>query len=147
MPRWSSASDATIAETSQKELSEMQIQYTEEKKFTQDEVQKLFLSVGWISGRYPARLYKALMHSSTVITAWDGNRLVGLVRVIDDSELVAYMHYVLVDPAYQGHGIASTMIGMVKEKYQHYLYIEIMPEERKMRPFISGTDFKLCRMV
>ena len=125
----------------------MQIQYTEEKKFTQDEVQKLFLSVGWISGQYPARLYKALMHSSTVVTAWDGNHLVGLARVIDDSELVAYMHYVLVDPAYQGHGIASTMITMIKEKYQHYLYIEIMPEERKMRPFISGTDFKFCRMV
>lgn len=87
------------------------------------------------------------MHSSTVVTAWDGNHLVGLARVIDDSELVAYMHYVLVDPAYQGHGIASTMITMIKEKYQHYLYIEIMPEERKMRPFISGTDFKLCRMV
>ena len=65
----------------------MEITYTEEKKFTQDEVQRLFLSVGWVSGQYPSRLYKALMHSSTVITAWDGNRLVGLVQVLDDSEL------------------------------------------------------------
>ena len=54
----------------------MTIQYTEEKKFTQDEVQHLFLSVGWISGEYPVRLYKALMNSSTVITAWDGDKLV-----------------------------------------------------------------------
>lgn len=61
----------------------MEITYTEEKKFTQDEVQSLFLSVGWVSGQYPVRLYKALMHSSTVITAWDGERLVGLVRLID----------------------------------------------------------------
>lgn len=121
----------------------MQIQYTEEKKFTQDEVQKLFLSVGWISGQYPTRLYKALMHSSTVVTAWDGNRLVGLVRVIDDSELVAYMHYVLVDPAYQGHGIASTMITMIKEKYQHYLYLEIMPEERKNAAFYQQHGFQI----
>lgn len=121
----------------------MQIQYTEEKKFTQDEVQKLFLSVGWISGQYPTRLYKALMHSSTVVTAWDGNRLVGLVRVIDDSELVAYMHYVLVDPAYQGHGIASTMITMIKEKYQHYLYLEIMPEERKNAAFYQRHGFQI----
>ena len=83
------------------------------------------------------------MHSSPVITAWDGNRLVGLVRVIDDSELVAYMHYVLVDPAYQGHGIASTMIGMVKEKYQHYLYIEIMPEERKNAAFYQRHGFQI----
>lgn len=71
------------------------------------------------------------MNSSTVITAWGGGRLVGLARVIDDSELVAYMHYVLVDPEYHGRGIAGRMIEMVKEKYKNYLYIEIMPEERK----------------
>ena len=29
------------------------IKYTEEKKFTQEQVQKLFLSVGWTSGNYP----------------------------------------------------------------------------------------------
>lgn len=70
------------------------ITYTEEKKFDNKSVVDLFSSVGWVSAQYPTRLYKALMHSSTVITAWDGDRLVGLVRVLDDSELVAYMHYV-----------------------------------------------------
>ena len=55
------------------------IVFTEEKKFTREKVQELFLSVGWISGQYPARLYKALMNSSTVFTAWDGDRLVGIV--------------------------------------------------------------------
>lgn len=38
------------------------IVFTEEKKFTREKVQELFLSVGWISGQYPARLYKALMN-------------------------------------------------------------------------------------
>ena len=121
----------------------MPITYTEEKKFTQDEVQNLFLSVGWISGQYPARLYKALMHSSTVITAWDNERLIGLVRLLDDSELTAYMHYVLVDPAYHGQGIAGTMIEMVKEKYKNYLYIEIMPEESKNAAFYEKHGFTL----
>lgn len=45
--------------------------YTEEKKFTKEQVQQLFLSVNWISGKYPERLYKALMNSSTVLTVWD----------------------------------------------------------------------------
>ena len=99
----------------------MKITYTEEKKFTQDAIQRLFLSVGWVSGQYPSRLYKALMHSSTVITAWDGDRLIGLARLLDDSELVAYMHYVLVDPAYHGQGVASAMMEMVKEKYKDYI--------------------------
>ena len=106
----------------------MEIKYTQDKIFTMEQVESLFLSVGWVSGQYPKRLYKALMNSSTVITAWDNDRLVGLVRLLDDSEMVAYMHYVLVNPKYQGRGIAGHMIDLVKEKYKNYLYIEIMPE-------------------
>ena len=49
--------------------------YTEEKKFTKEQIQKLFLSVNWISGNYPDRLYKALMNSSTVLTVWDDAKL------------------------------------------------------------------------
>ena len=120
----------------------MNITYSDEKKFTQQEVQDLFLSVGWVSGQYPSRLHKALMNSSTVFTAWDGNRLVGLVRLLDDSEMIAYMHYVLVHPDYQGRRIAGTLIKMVKEKYKNYLYIEVMPEESKNADFYQKHGFQ-----
>lgn len=119
------------------------ITYTEEKKFDNKSVVDLFSSVGWVAAQYPTRLYKALMHSSTVITAWDGDRLVGLVRVLDDSELVAYMHYVLVHSDYHGQGIAGTMVEMVKEKYKDYLYIELMPEERKNAAFYEKHGFQI----
>ncbi len=119
------------------------ITYTEQKHFTVEQVQALFLSVGWISGQYPTRLHKALMHSSTVITAWDGDVLVGLARALDDSELVAYMHYVLVHPKYQHQGIADHMVKMVKEKYKSYLYIELMPEERKNATFYQRFGFEI----
>lgn len=66
----------------------MTITYTEEKSFTPQQVADLFLSVRWVVGKYPDRLHKALMNSSRVISAWDGDRLVGLIRVMDDSELV-----------------------------------------------------------
>lgn len=119
------------------------ITYTEEKKFDNKSVVDLFSSVGWVSAQYPTRLYKALMHSSTVITAWDGDSLVGLVRVLDDSELVAYIHYVLGHPDYHGQGIAGTMVEMVKEKYKDYLYIELMPEERKNAAFYEKHGFQI----
>lgn len=45
------------------------IEYTEEKKFSVKQVQELFLSVGWVSAQYPTRLHKALMNSSSVISA------------------------------------------------------------------------------
>ncbi len=119
------------------------ITYTTEKNFTVEQVQELFLSVGWVSGQYPTRLHKALMHSDYVITAWDENQLVGLVRAIDDSEMVAYVHYVLVDPQYHGQGIASEMMARLKEHYQNYLYIEVMPEESKNATFYQKHGFSI----
>ena len=121
----------------------MEIIYTDEKRFTKDQVEQLYLSVGWVSAQYPNRLYKALMNSDTVFTAWDGDRLIGLVRAIDDSELVAYLHYMLVDPEYQGHGIARKLLDMIKEKYKDYLYIELMPEDRNNVPFYEKNGFEV----
>ena len=97
------------------------LKYTEEKIFTQEQVQELFLSVNWISGNYPERLYKALMNSSTVLTVWDDAKLVGLTRVLDDTEMLAQIHYVLVRPDYQGKGIAGKMLEHIKEKYKDLL--------------------------
>ncbi len=121
----------------------MTITYTEEKKFTQADVERLFLSVGWLSGKYPSRLFKALQGSSSVLTAWDGARLVGLVRALDDGELTAFLHYVLVDPKYQRRGIGDALIERVKVKYRRYLYIELMPEERKNATFYERHGFRV----
>lgn len=129
------------------------IKYTEEKTFTQDQVQELFKSVGWISAEYPQRLHKALMNSQTVLTAWDGERLVGLARVLDDSELVAFVHYVLVHPEYQGQKIAGNMVEYIRDKYKNYLYIDGMPEDSKNVAFYErhgfhvmegGTPIQIC---
>ncbi|MBT1161489.1 GNAT family N-acetyltransferase [Bifidobacterium sp. SO1] len=121
----------------------MTIAYTEERKFTKDQVQQLFRSVGWMSGEYPDQPYKALMGSSTVISAWDGDCLVGLVRALDDGAMLAYMHYVLVDPEYQGHGIAGHMVRMIQEKYRDFFYVEVMPEESKNASFYERFGFKV----
>lgn len=121
----------------------MEIRYTDVKEFTQEQVQKLFKSVGWLSGEYPQRLYKALINSSTVVTAWDEDNLVGLARVIDDSEMVAFIHYVLVNPDWQGNGIAGKMLQIIKNKYKDYLYIEVMPSEKKNVPFYERNGFTL----
>ena len=121
----------------------MEITYTSEKVFTQQQIQDLFLSVRWVSGQYPEQLYKALLNSQTVLTAWDRDKLVGLVRVIDDGALLAYMHYVLVHPDYHGQGIAGRMIKMVQEKYKDYLYIERMPEESKNAAFYQQFGFQI----
>ena len=121
----------------------MMFTYTEEKKFTKEQVEQLFLAVRWVSGKYPERLYKVLMNSSTVLTSWDDDRLVGLIRVLDDTEMLAQIHYVLVHPDYQGHGIAGKMIELIKEKYKNFFYIEAMPEDKNNVAFYQKHGFSV----
>lgn len=121
------------------------LRYTEKKTFTKEQVQQLFLSVNWVSGNYPERLYKALMNSSTVLTVWDDDKLVGLIRVLDDTEMLAQIHYVLVCPEYQGRGIAGKMIDYVKEKYKDFMYIEVMPEDKNNVPFYEKYGFSVMK--
>lgn len=40
-----------------------------------------------------------MRNSTHVISAWDGDRLIGLVRSLDDGATIAFLHYVLVDPS------------------------------------------------
>ncbi len=119
----------------------MNITYKETKEFTKQEIEDLFLSVNWYSGRYPERVVKALKNSSKVISAWDGDKMIGLIRAFDDGEMVAFAHYLLVDPVYQGQGIAGTLLSMLKEKYKDFLYFNIMPDEKKNVAFYQKHGF------
>ena len=121
----------------------MEITYKATRDFTEKEVEELFLSVNWLSGRYPKRLIKALKSSSLVITAWDGDKLVGLIRGLDDGEMVAFLHYLLVRPEYQGMGIAKHLLLMTKDKYRSFLYLNIMPDENKNIAFYERNGFTL----
>ncbi len=62
----------------------------------------------------------------------------GLIRVLDDTAMLAQIHYVLVHPAYHGQGIAGHMLELIKEKYRDFLYIEAMPEDKKTCPFMKS---------
>ncbi len=48
-----------------------------------------------------------MQNYSTVYSAWDGEKLVGLISVMDDGIMTAYIHYLLVDPDYQYNGIGK----------------------------------------
>ena len=56
----------------------------------------LYRSVDWSSANKPDQLHQALLHSDSLITAWDGDRLVGLANAISDGFLVVYYpHFVV----------------------------------------------------
>ena len=119
------------------------ITYTTDRTFTQQDVEELFLSVHWVSGQYPLQLYKALRQSSYVLTAWDGDRLAGLLRGLDDGGMTAFLHYLLVAPQYRHRGIASRLVELAKAHYRSYFYINVMPEESRNAAFYRKHGFEV----
>ena len=118
------------------------IEYRRTKEFTVTELERLFLSVDWFSGRFPQKLQSALKNSPTVISAWDGERLAGLVRGLDDGCWQATVDCLLVDPEYQGQGIASRLIKMLLEDYRDYLYVDVVPDEDGNIAFYEKHGFR-----
>lgn len=85
-----------------------------------DEVLALYGANGWtVYTDEPDRLMRAIAGSSRVVTAWDGERLVGLARVVTDGESVAYLQDVLVHPDCQGQGLGRRLAEEVFAPYGH----------------------------
>lgn len=97
----------------------MNIRYTAQKEFSERELQDLYLSVEWDSGNYPEKLTKAIASAHGVFAAWDGDQLVGLIDILSDGHMVAYIHYLLVRPEYQGKGIGKALIAKMVEAYEN----------------------------
>ena len=96
----------------------MAIIYKDTHDFNEKELQELFLSVEWSSGHYPDKLVVAMKNFKTVYTAWDNDKLIGLICAMDDGIMTAYIHYLLVNPDYQNLGIGKQLVEKIKSKYK-----------------------------
>ena len=120
----------------------MPITYRTTKDFTPESLQRLFQSVRWESGNYPDKLARAMANSTAVVSAWDDDRLVGLVRALSDGETVAFLHYLLVDPAYQGQHIGDELMRRILAPMADLLYVKIMPSDPATIPFYARYGFR-----
>ena len=93
----------------------MEITYKDIHDFNEKDLEDLFLSVEWSSGHFPDKLVIAMKNFETVFSAWDGDKLVGLVSAMDDGIMTAYVHYVLIRPDKR-----------VTDKYDDYLRIVVV---------------------
>ena len=66
------------------------------------------------AGPLAAQLRTLLRHSDIFLTAWDGDALIGCARVLTDFTVRALICDVIVDPAYQGHGIGRMLVEAIE---------------------------------
>ncbi len=57
-----------------------------------------------------------LDHADVLITAWDGDKLVGVCRTLTDFAYVAYLADLAVDQAYQHQGIGKRMVEITQAR-------------------------------
>lgn len=87
-----------------------------------DKEQILFLyrSVGWTEyTKDSARLFRALKNSLDILTIWNNNELIGLIRAVGDGETILYIQDLLIRPDYQNQGLGSILLQKMGDRYQN----------------------------
>lgn len=92
-----------------------------------------------------ASFMQAIEQSLAVITAWDRDRLVGLIRVVGDGLTIIYIQDILVLRDYQKEGIGSELMKLILAKYsdvrQKVLLTNDAPD---VRQFYEKNSFQSC---
>ena len=78
-------------------------------------------------GNYDLPKTQAALRKTCNLTAYDGSRLVGCLRVLTDGYFFGTITELLVLPAYQRRGIGSRLLQLAKEHAPTLLYFGAQP--------------------
>jgi ribosomal protein S18 acetylase RimI-like enzyme len=96
-----------------------------------DELIALYDNVGWSNyTNNPQMLKEAYNNSLKIISAWDKNRLIGIIRVVGDGHSIIYIQDLLVLKEYQGKGIGSKLLSIIVKEYEN-VYQKILLTENQ----------------
>ena len=122
------------------------ITYKTTKDIATDDLLALYTSVGWSSyTNEPDTLTQAVKQSYYVLSAWEDERLVGLIRCISDGLTIIYIQDLLVLPAYQNQGIGSQLLTKTFETFKNLRQkVLITSEAPDVRHFYEKHGLNSC---
>lgn len=103
---------------------ENKIQYKENHLPTVDAFYQLFETTGWNRDYKFTRqeLYHGLQASWYMVSAYDGEQLIGFGRVISDGIMHALITEMIVLPDYQGRGVGCEILRYIKDQcFKHQI--------------------------
>ena len=107
----------------------MDIKYKENSAFKLKQLVELYENIGWISySNKPSELNEAIKNSLFNIGAFDGEELVGLIRVVGDNISIIYIQDILVKENYQRLGIGTNLLQLVLNRYNNVRQIILMTD-------------------
>lgn len=117
------------------------IRYSEHRDITIDQILPIYKAHNWSSANKPEILYKALIGSHSLVSAWNDQELVGIGNAISDGFLVVYYPHLLVNPKYQGQGIGKGIINILQKKYQH-MHMQMLTSDAEAIGFYEKCGFE-----
>lgn len=97
-----------------------------EYRFEREETLRLYESVGWTAyTAEPEKLQRAFENSLLVLGAFDGEKLLGIIRAVGDGVSIVFVQDVLVFPEYQRNGVGRALMNALLEKYSGVRQIEL----------------------
>ena len=122
------------------------ITYKSKKNISKDQVIHLYENAGWISyTNDPDKLMQAIENSLKVISAWDQDKLVGLVRVVGDGLSILYVQDILILTDYKRMGIGSELMNAVMTEFKDVRQKVLLTEDaEETRKFYEALGFKSC---
>jgi ribosomal protein S18 acetylase RimI-like enzyme len=116
------------------------IQYRTDKYVDYGKLIILFNQAGWNDKTRDMNRLKAMVENSqVVVTAWDGEEMVGFARCTTDFVFNGQINNVVVDPACRKKGIGRTMIDKILGSSGKVTYI--LRSETESMGFYKGMGF------
>jgi predicted N-acetyltransferase YhbS len=92
------------------------IRYALNASLTTEAVVRVFNNAGITRPTHDtARIAQMFANANLVVSAWDGDHLVGVARALSDFCYCCYLSDLAVDAAYQRQGIGSALITQVRD--------------------------------
>ena len=120
------------------------IKITKETSVSIDDVLSLYQAVGWTNyTNQPQMLAQALSHSLAIYLARDGEKIVGLVRLVGDGFSSVFVQDLLVLPSYQRQGIGSSLMKQALADYKDAYQVQLATDEsEKTLGFYRSLGFE-----
>lgn len=119
----------------------MSIYLSERRDPDAQQIVDLYQANSWSAAEKPEALCLALAQSHTLLTAWEGGRLLGLGNAISDGHLVVYYPHLLVHPEHQHRGIGRMIMSKMQEKYAHF-HMQMLTADSNSLDFYKKTGFQ-----
>jgi ribosomal protein S18 acetylase RimI-like enzyme len=122
------------------------LEFSEEKMLSQADLLSLYNDANWLAyTNSPDLLQQAVSNSLYVLTAWENEQLVGLIRLVGDGLTIVYIQDILVMKSHKRRKIGTTLLQKALEKYKNVRQKVLLTDDNEeTRGFYEALGFSSC---